>query len=32
MTRDLDDVNNAVEEVLSGEVPARLVFDYGLTP
>ena len=27
--RDLGDVNDAVEEVLSGEVPGRLVFDYG---
>ena len=30
--RDLADVNDAVEEVLSGEVPARLVFDYGRSP
>ena len=30
--RDLGDVNDAVDEVLSGEVPARLVFDYGSAP
>jgi propanol-preferring alcohol dehydrogenase len=27
--RDLADVNTAVDEVLHGDVPARLVFDYG---
>lgn len=31
-TRTLDDVNSAIAEVLSGEVPARLVFEYASVP
>ena len=31
-TRSLDDVNEAIAEVLSGKVPARLVFDYAAIP
>ncbi len=31
-TRSLDDVNDAITEVLSGKVPARLVFDYVAVP
>jgi propanol-preferring alcohol dehydrogenase len=31
-TRSLEDVNRAIAEVLSGEVPARLVFDYVNVP
>ena len=31
MPRDLGDVNSAVDEVLHGDVPARLVFEYGAT-
>jgi propanol-preferring alcohol dehydrogenase len=29
LARELGDVNSAVDEVLHGDVPARLVFDYG---
>lgn len=31
-TRDLDDVNAAMAEVLSGKVPARIVFEYAPVP
>jgi len=31
-TRGLEDVNEAMAEVLSGKVPARLVFDYVTVP
>ena len=31
-TRDLEDVNAAIAEVLSGQVPARLVFEYAPVP
>jgi propanol-preferring alcohol dehydrogenase len=31
-TRSLDDVNSAIDEVLSGKVPARLVFEYAAVP
>jgi propanol-preferring alcohol dehydrogenase len=31
-TRNLDDVNEAIEEVLAGKVPARLVFEYAAIP
>ncbi|GAA0970648.1 Alcohol dehydrogenase [Nocardioides aquaticus] len=31
-TRDLDDVNEAMAEVLSGHVPARLVFEFAPVP
>jgi propanol-preferring alcohol dehydrogenase len=31
-TRNLDDVNEAIAEVLSGKVPARLVFEYAAIP
>jgi propanol-preferring alcohol dehydrogenase len=31
-TRSIDDVNEAIAEVLSGHVPARLVFEYAAVP
>ena len=31
-TRSLEDVNDAITEVLSGKVPARLVFDFAAVP
>lgn len=31
-TRNIHDVNDAIAEVLSGRIPARLVFDYGTVP
>jgi propanol-preferring alcohol dehydrogenase len=31
-TRNIDDVNEAIAEVLSGHVPARLVFEYAAVP
>jgi propanol-preferring alcohol dehydrogenase len=31
-TGTLEDVNEAIAEVLSGKVPARLVFDYAAIP
>ena len=31
-TRSLEDVNEAITEVLSGKVPARLVFDFAAVP
>lgn len=31
-TRDLEDVNEAIAEVLAGDVPARIVFEYAHTP
>ena len=31
-TRNLEDVNDAMSEVLSGKIPARLVFDYVTVP
>ena len=31
-TRSLDDANEAIAEVLSGKIPARLVFDYAAVP
>lgn len=31
-TRSLDDVNEAIAEVLAGQVPARLVFEYAAVP
>ena len=31
-TRSLDDVNAAITEVLSGKIPARLVFDFAMVP
>ncbi|MCW2763143.1 MAG: alcohol dehydrogenase [Marmoricola sp.] len=31
-TRSIDDVNEAITEVLSGHVPARLVFEYAAVP
>ncbi|MCW2768362.1 MAG: alcohol dehydrogenase, partial [Nocardioides sp.] len=31
-TRNLDDVNEAIAEVLSGHVAARLVFEYAAVP
>jgi propanol-preferring alcohol dehydrogenase len=31
-TRSIDDINDAIAEVLSGKVPARLVFEYAAVP
>jgi propanol-preferring alcohol dehydrogenase len=31
-TRSIDDVNTAIAEVLSGHIPARLVFEYAAVP
>ena len=31
-TRSLEDVNDAITEVLSGKIPARLVFEYAAIP
>lgn len=31
-SRDLADINSAIDEVLKGKVSGRLVFDFGSTP